>query len=233
MIYGLIKNGQIIQEKDWGSENPPILSEAKGMKWEPFPEFPLYAPGHQSLVKSVVNGKIVLTIVNKPTKQPTSFDNEMVSVGNKVKAFLQTKGISDTVYYGYTAYNVTTGQEISHVFSTGKYLIKVGISAPYDVLEWYENAVNFNGEKFQWVSRDKQDNSILEVYRETETGVDKFLNDGTTFIVSTVFGDFSTLPVEKQILLADFLYKNDIIMWSDKSYGFIVEYSKKNSIHNQ
>lgn len=131
------------------------------------------------------------------------------------------------VEYAYTNYNATTKQDISHVFSAKdgekNYLIKVSGDS---VTEWYETNVEVNGAVRSWVSYDLETDQPIEYYElQGYTANWKYDLSGN-FIVATNFCSGSQgIPEDKLSLLDDFIYKHRAVAWSDKAYGFIVEYT--------
>ena len=85
-----------------------------------------------------------------------------------------------------------------------------------DLIELYQ----YNVEGYYGVSLDLNTNEIIDRYEVTENGL---IKNGE---VVTVFGGYETIPDDFKPLLDDFEYKDKIQHWSNKSYGFIVEYQK-------
>jgi len=142
--------------------------------------------------------------------------------------FLAVKlGIAE-VKYAYTNYNASTKQDISQVFfaledATKSYLIKVENDA---VTEWYETNVEVNGAVRSWASLDLNTDTPIEYYVLQGNTANWKYNLAGEFIVATNFcSGVEGIPQDKLSLLDDFSYKDKIVAWSDKYYGFIVEYT--------
>jgi len=135
------------------------------------------------------------------------------------------EGIAST-NYDYCIYNATTKTYTNQVFKaqdeTSIFLIKVldGV-----VTEWYQQDGVINGVKHSYISLDINTGNPIEYYEIVGNVMSKYSLDGT-FIVSTYFGDYSTIPQDKESLLNGFPYNENIFAWSDKTYGFIVEYKR-------
>lgn len=139
------------------------------------------------------------------------------------------EGIAGT-QYDYSIYNATTKTYTNQVFiaedATSTFLIKVldGV-----VTEWYQQEGEIDGVKHSYISLDLTTGNPIEYYDIVGSVMSKYSLDGT-FIVSTYLGDYSTIPQDKQTLLNEFLYSSNIFAWSDKTYGFIVEYKQTDLI---
>jgi hypothetical protein len=135
------------------------------------------------------------------------------------------EGIAGT-QYDYSIYNATTKTYTNQVFiaedAKSTFLIKVldGV-----VTEWYQQEGEIDGVKHSYISLDLTTGNPIEYYDIVGSVMSKYSLDGT-FIVSTYLGDYSTIPQEKRTLLNEFLYSSNIFAWSDKEYGFIVEYKR-------
>lgn len=123
--------------------------------------------------------------------------------------------------YLYSVYNATTNQKISQVFISGSYLIKVSNGA---VTEFYESEYNLNGNVYDYVAFGTGDTPIEYYVYNANSTFTKYSVDGSeTPVLSTISG-FNDMPSDKQALLNEFLSTDRIFVWSDKSYGFCVEY---------
>lgn len=135
------------------------------------------------------------------------------------------EGIAST-NYDYSIYNATTKTYTNQVFQAKDensiFLIKVldGV-----VTEWYQQDGVINGVKHSYISLDINTGNPIEYYDIVGNVMSKYSLDGT-FIIATYLSDYFTIPQEKQSLLNDFPYNNNIFAWSDKTYGFIVEYKE-------
>lgn len=114
-----------------------------------------------------------------------------------------------------TYWNATTKQDIAQLYEYNNFIVKAFNN---EILELYES--NVNG--YAFVSRDINTNEIIDTYQFNDDKSKLIKNNE----VETVFGDYNTIPDEFKPLLDDFEYKDKIVHWSNKSYGFIVEYQK-------
>ena len=139
------------------------------------------------------------------------------------------EGIPST-QYDYSIYNATTKTYTNQVFiaqdATSTFLVKVlnGV-----VTEWYEENGVIDGVQHAYVSLNLETGEPIEYYDIVGTIMNKYSLDGT-FIVSTHLTGYPTIPEDKLALLEDFPYDNSIFAWSDKTYGFIVEYKQTDLI---
>ena len=135
------------------------------------------------------------------------------------------EGIVSTEY-DYSIYNATTKEYTNQVFVTKDsnliFLIKV---LDESVTEWYQQNGVIDGVQHSFISLDLETGDPIEYYDIVGNVMSKYSLDGT-FIVSTFLGNYSTIPQEKQTLLEGFPYIDNIFAWSDKTYGFIVEYKR-------
>jgi len=125
----------------------------------------------------------------------------------------------------YSVYNATNKEVISQVFSYSDGLVKV---TNKKVTEWYKANYKLNGNIYAYVSVSLETEQPLEyyVFVENENVFNKHNINGE-FIVST---NFTQVPQDRISLLTNFEYKDTIMAWSDKSYGFCVEYLGKVNI---
>lgn len=164
--------------------------------------------------------------VNQGMYQGVRFNNPSESDKAIANEFVAIKlGISEVTYF-YTVYNATTKTIISRVFECSEgginYLIKVSSG---QVTEWYKANTEFNGSVKLFVALDVNTDEVIEYY-ETQAGVvTKYSTDGTP-IVTTIWCGYDAIPTDKKQLLADFSFKDTIQAYSDKSYGFCVEFSE-------
>lgn len=138
--------------------------------------------------------------------------------------FIATKtGIVETTF-NYRVYNATTEENISEVFlaedGVDSYLIKVSGN---QVTEWYQKNGQINGVTYDYVSLDLITDQPIEYYVITGSIMSKYSLDGTLIVTTTLLG-YQSIPEDKKPLLDNFQYINNIFAWSDKYYGFIVEY---------
>jgi hypothetical protein len=123
--------------------------------------------------------------------------------------------------YLYSVYNATTKEVISQVFGCNGDMIKVSNG---QVSEWYKLNYLLNDISHYFVSLDPTTEEPLDYYdRDINSAafvVNKYDLSGQ-FIVST---SFTPVPEDKISLLNGFDYSGTITAWSDKSYGFCVEY---------
>lgn len=139
-----------------------------------------------------------------------------------VDAFLLTKNyVSDSTTYAATYYSATTQADIANLYASGKYFVKVDSTG---IVEWYESGVTVNSTLFAFVSRNLLTDAVEDVYSQVNNELIKNPTDATP--TKTVYGGYFSVPTDKIDLLDSFLYKTAIQRWSDKPYGFIVEYTK-------
>lgn len=143
------------------------------------------------------------------------------------------EGIPST-QYDYSIYNATTKTYTNQVFvaqdATSIFLVKVLDSV---VTEWYQENGVINGVKHSYVSLDLITGEPIEYYDIVGSVMNKYSLDGT-FIVATYLTGYPTIPEDKLPLLDGFPYDRNIFAWSDKYYGFIVEYKQVDLIpYNQ
>lgn len=119
--------------------------------------------------------------------------------------------------YLYSVYNITNNQKVAQVFLAGSYLVKASNG---EVIEWYQ--ANYQGKDY--VSFGLGDTPIEYYVLKTPSSFIKFDSVTNLEIVESTIGGVSSMPLDKQEILKDFTYKNNIFVWSNKSYGFIVEY---------
>lgn len=131
-------------------------------------------------------------------------------------------GIVETTF-NYRVYNATTEENISEVFvaeDSNYYLIKVSGN---QVTEWYQKNGQIDGITYDYVSLDLITDQPIEYYIITGSLMSKYSLDGTLIVTTTLSG-YQSIPEDKKPLLDNFSYINNIFAWSDKYYGFIVEY---------
>lgn len=140
--------------------------------------------------------------------------------------FIAVKEGIPSTDYDYCIYNATTKEYTNQVFVAKdvdtSFLVKVLDGA---VTEWYQENGVINEVQHSYISLDLETGNPIEYYDIVGNVMSKYSLDGT-FIVSTYFGDCSSISKENQLLLDGFQYNNGIFAWSDKSYGFIVEYKR-------
>lgn len=134
-------------------------------------------------------------------------------------------GFPETTY-AYSVYNTTTDKLLSQVFIAGPfgehYLIKV---ADGEVTEYYKYGLEYKGKIYEFALLDFDTEKPLELYSYNHDthSTDKYDLEGN-FIVKTQMGSYYTMSEEEKQKVKDFPYKDTIERWSDKEYGFIVEY---------
>lgn len=123
--------------------------------------------------------------------------------------------------YLYSVYNTATKEMISQVFGCDGDLIKVSNN---EISEWYKANYSLNGINHVFVSININTNDPIDYYdwaiNQAGSVMNKYDLNGQ-FIVST---NFTPIPQDKIYLLDGFEYINTITGWSDKYYGFCVEY---------
>ena len=128
----------------------------------------------------------------------------------------------------HTVYNLTADRLWARVFrysdSDGSFwLIKVKEGV---VTDWYKKSATVNGTQYSWVTFDLNTGEPLETYTADLNGVlhKTVLSNPDAPVVSTTFAKYDTLPQEYKTLTPDWMDKNSIFAWSEKSYGKIIEY---------
>lgn len=135
--------------------------------------------------------------------------------------FLAIKTGNVGCQYLYSVYNATINQKISQVFISGNYLVKVSDGV---VTELYESEYDLNGSVYDYVAFGTGDTPIeYYVYNLNSTFTKYSIDETQAPVLSTISG-FDDIPSDKQALLNDFSSTNRIFVWSDKLYGFCVEY---------
>jgi hypothetical protein len=146
-----------------------------------------------------------------------------VPVANAVAAaFLLSKGITGSVEFVRTIFNASTGEDVADMFKCGDYWVKTDTKS---VLEWYkEGYTTPDGESIYGVSMDVETGDVVDYYRTRDGIIEKTgaLGAVTTSCLCT----YTELPQDVQALLVDFPFKGDIILYSEKPYGHIVEYTR-------
>jgi hypothetical protein len=127
--------------------------------------------------------------------------------------------------YVYTVFNATINEIISRVYCTsgidGMYYIKV---ANNSVTEWVKVNGEYNGKSHLFVALSIEDGNPIEYYDiDGSMVVTKYDLDGNA-IVQTIMSGFESIPEDKKHLLDSFAFKDCITAWSNKTYGFIVEF---------
>lgn len=150
-------------------------------------------------------------------------DPESKSIANEFCAI--RFGISD-VNYAYSVFNVDTQKLISRVYvasdESTKYLVKVANSS---ITELYISNAECNGATRFYVALDLDTEQPIEYYDLVDGIVTKYSLTGEP-LVTTISCSFNQLPEDKQILLGNFSAKNKINSYSQKSYGFCIEFSE-------
>jgi hypothetical protein len=147
-------------------------------------------------------------------------DLSYVAAYSKAREFFKEKKIEGTTNSNLTVYNATTKSVLSYLFTNGQFIVKVSVNA--EVLEWYESDVVVNGTNYAYVSRDTVTGEVIDKYVNTGTELYKTTQAGE--VVVTSFTGYSGIPDNYKPLLDDFDFKDRILCWSNKEYGFIVEY---------
>lgn len=141
-------------------------------------------------------------------------------IGNDKKVIAE-KLVANCSYL-YSVYNASTKETIAQVFISGNYLVKVFND---NSVEFYVKDYIHNGFKYDYVSFGSGI-TPLEYYKANENGNSFSKYDIVTNekLVDTYSGNYHSIPEDKKQLLSDFNNNHAIFAWSDKSYGFIVEY---------
>lgn len=108
-----------------------------------------------------------------------------------------------------------------------------------EVTDAYTMYEDINGSVKFWVTRDLVNNELFEYYKFSKDNsladyvMDKHLFSTDEIVATTFFtSTLDNIPSELEALIDTFNYKNtgQIIAWSNKSYGYIVEYFKLSDI---
>jgi hypothetical protein len=92
------------------------------------------------------------------------------------------------------------------------------------VTEWALSGAEYNGKNRLFVALSINDSSPIEYYDRDENGIVIKYNLNGEELVRTITNGYESIPEDKKYLLENFQFKDSITAWSDKSYGFIVEF---------
>ena len=135
-------------------------------------------------------------------------------------AFFLSKGVSSSVEYLYTVFDVLAWEDIADVFTCGEYLVKTDMSR---ALEWYKYGHTMpDGEQVLGVSMDLETGAPIDYYRATPRGVTKTGADGVD--VDTAVCGYLCFPEDMKELLREFPFKSDIRAYSINQNRTVVEY---------
>lgn len=138
--------------------------------------------------------------------------------------FLRSKGVEGSPHYERTVHNATTGEDIADMFRSGGYWVKTDMRT---VLEWYrEGYTTPEGEDVFGCSLDLESAKPIDVYRVTSRGIEKTAPNGEVTLTVLLHHRYTELPEVVQDLLRDFPFKDSIVLYSEKPYGHIVEYTR-------
>jgi hypothetical protein len=152
--------------------------------------------------------------------------SQPVKTKDECIADMQLNGNMNGVTYDHTNFNVDTEEDWANYFAWGNNnLIR---SRNGEVTEYYYSDTEYNGTTYPWVMYDNTTNQPTEYYEYVEGGFAKYsiVDPSQPVVYTYVATHFDDLPVEEQVKLIQFPYKNTIVGYSQKSYGFIVEYRK-------
>lgn len=153
-----------------------------------------------------------------------SFWLDVMSCGDKFEHEL---------YYAHSVYNLTTKDYRSNTFEYKKdghiWHLKITHGELTDI---YQHNVVINNTQYEWVTYDLNTNELFEYYLSktiNNTRInEKYLFENNEYQYPFYFvNSFDELPCEPKITLWDMPWKNNIVTWSQKPYGFIVEYKKQ------
>lgn len=144
----------------------------------------------------------------------------------KAVAFCKAKSLEfEPLNYALTVHNTRLKVDTHHIFRSGqeKHYIKVQIGG--EVTEWYDVGTYYEGEKVSLISM-LPDGTKTGVYRKIENGVVKTPLDSNNAPTVSNFGSWFDIPKELREKADYFNHKHAILVWSDKSYGLILEYNR-------
>ena len=143
----------------------------------------------------------------------------------KAKEFFDSKGIeSASLYYFVTTHNATIGQDIAMTFKGLHDNVKISLLTN-SVSEWYQvGNFEIDGGFYFGISKDLVTGDIIDKYRMVNVGQEKITPDNTAVMTFS----YETKPTdpEQARLLSEFAYKDYVTGWSDKAYGFIIQYDR-------
>lgn len=126
--------------------------------------------------------------------------------------------------YIYSIYNASTNEFGGDVFYGGNYYVKVLNGA---VIEYYEINYDLNGTIREFVSFGTGDTPVDYYLPTDSTCCSKYDAVTNDFIVKTNYANYVGIPDDKKQLLANFSQTDRIFSYSEKTYGFVVEYIDK------
>lgn len=128
-----------------------------------------------------------------------------------------------SIQYLYSVFNCNEQKTTHHLYlvvaDNAAYGVKICLTL-FTVVELYKqqhNDANFA------VSLDLNTHEVLELYEHVDNYIIKKNLNGAE-VVKTFIGGYETLPESKKQTLADFEHKDRILRWSNKPYGFCLEY---------
>ena len=149
------------------------------------------------------------------------------------QSFLSGKGVDLRCKYSYAVSDPATQKPASYIFfatdkTTVGYYVKVNI-ARCEVAEWYrhddiQRKIPVSG----WAALDIDSGKPVEYYKFDNVDgflVEKKYNSKTKELLSVNnFQKFAELTAEQQELIRDLPFKRTSVCWSNKPYGFTVEF---------
>lgn len=135
--------------------------------------------------------------------------------------------------YAHSVYNLTTKDYRSNTFAYQKnghtWHLKVTHGELTDI---YQQNVTIDDVNYEWVTYDLQTGNLFEYYIATEKDGfrinQKYLFANNKYEYPFYFvNSFDDIPSEQRVAIWDMSWKNNIVTWSQKPYGFIVEYQKQ------
>jgi len=151
--------------------------------------------------------------------------SQPVKTKDECIADMQLNGNMNGVTYDHTNFNADTEEDWANYFAWANGLIRARNG---EVTEYYYADAEYNGTLYPWVMYDNTTNQPTEYYEYIEGGFAKYsiVDPSQPVVYTYIATHFDDLPVEEQVKLIQFPYKNTIVGYSQKSYGFIVEYRK-------
>lgn len=169
-----------------------------------------------------ISNEITLTAMDNGIYFNLSYSTPEIETNKAIaNEFLAVKTGEVNCQYLYSVYNATINQKISQVFISGNYLVKVSDGV---VTELYESEYDLNGNVYDYVAFGTGDFPIeYYVYGDDSTFTKYTIDESEPPVLSVISG-YASIPSDKQELLNSFAYTDRIFVWSNKSYGFCVEY---------
>lgn len=192
---------------------------------------PEYNPFTEYLEEHYTRDNNAVTITwQVAQKDPSTIiaDARTIATHGVASLFFAGIGATTNTRYLVTVHNATMQQDTSHIYTSGDFLAKVSLTTGR-VVELYKRNVVYDGTSYAYASLTLDTLEVIELYSENSSTLTKHTRDGSTTI--THYGGYNTIPPHLQRNLAHFNHCNRITQWSEKPYGFIVEYIHPSYTH--